>query len=121
MSSMPSDAPPWSFVQWLATAVMTAIASSVTFGLRLARRVERFESALEARNHICDSNAVTTDNAFVGITGRLEQIRDDYFRIRETINGLSTRSELRDVEDRIIDQLSALSGRIDRTLERNSL
>ena len=49
---------------------------------------------------------------------RQAQVHDDNSRIREAVGALPTRSDLRDLEDRLIELLSALSGRVDRSLEK---
>ena len=45
---------------------------------------------------------------------QLTQMHDDYFRIRETIVALLTRSELRDIGDHLGERLTSLADRLDR-------
>jgi hypothetical protein len=52
------------------------------------------------------------------LTERLTQIHDEYFLLRETLSGLPTRSDLRDLEDRVVEQLTALAARLDRAFDQ---
>jgi hypothetical protein len=40
----------------------------------------------------------------LGLGERLTQMHDDYFRLRETIGALPTRSELRDIGDHLAER-----------------
>jgi hypothetical protein len=77
-------------------------------------RVDRFETALATQTRFWDANEAAT----LRLSERLAQVHDDHFRMREAIGALPTRGDLRDLEDRVVEQLSALSGRLDRSLER---
>jgi hypothetical protein len=79
------------------------------------------ESAFGAQSQLWNSNAAATEASLLRLADRLQQVHDDHSRIRETVGSLPTRSELRDVEDRIMEQLSGLVARVDRTLERRDL
>jgi hypothetical protein len=48
---------------------------------------------------------------------RLTQMHDDYFRLRETIGALPTRSELRDIGDHLAERLTSLADRLDRAID----
>jgi hypothetical protein len=69
-------------------------------------------------SRICDSNSAAYEATMLRLTERLQQVHDDHCRIRETIGSLPSRTELREVEDRIVEQLSILTNRLDRALER---
>ena len=118
MSITGTEPTPWGLIQWALTGLATATASAIAFSWRLIRRVDSVESAFGAHSRICRSSATANEAAILRLTERLQQVHDDQFRIRETIGSLPTRSELRDVEDRIVEQLSMLASRLDRTLER---
>ena len=111
MSINGSDSPPWSFIQWSGTALATALASSIAFVWRLSQKVEKFEAELEAQGRVGKASSEAAESAIVRLTEKLERVHDDHYRIRETIGALPTRSELRDAEDRITEQLSTLASR----------
>ncbi len=48
---------------------------------------------------------------------RLTQMHDDYFRLRERIGALPTRSELRDIGDHLAERLTSLADRLDRAID----
>jgi hypothetical protein len=120
MSISTPDSEPWGLIQWIVTGIATALASAIAFVWRLAQRVEGFESKLSAHNRVCDVAAATSEAAMLRLAERLQQIHDDHFRLREAVGALPSRSELRDVEDRIVEQVSTLATRLDRALERRS-
>ena len=118
MSITASDSTPWGLIQWILTGLTTATVSAIAFVWRLARRVDSVESAFEAHSRVCDSTSKANEAAMLRLAERLEQVHEDHFRTRETIGSLPSRNELREVEDRIVEQLSILTGRLDRALER---
>ena len=48
---------------------------------------------------------------------RLTQMHDDYFRLRERIGALPTRSELRDIGDHLAERLTSLADRLDWAID----
>lgn len=121
LSMTPSDPAPWGLIQWGVTAISTALASAFAFGWRLSHRLATVESALGAQGQIWDAGSSAVEATLLRLAERLQQVHDEHSRIRETVGTLPTRSELRDVEDRIIEQLSGLTARVDRTWERRDL
>jgi len=117
MSMSSSEAPTLTFLQWLATVAATAIVSSVAFIWRLMSRMDKVESSLAARADVWDSKVAASEAAMIRMAERLAQIHDDHFRLRENMSGLPTRSDLRDLEDRVVEQLASLASRLDRALE----
>ncbi len=109
---------PWSFIQWAMTGIATMFVSSLAFVWRLAIRVDRFEALLATQTRLWETNASASDATLLRLAERLDQAHDDHFRIREAMGALSTRTDLRELEDRVIEQLAALAGRIDRSLEK---
>ena len=118
MSISPSEAVPLGFVEWIVTGAATVIASGVAFMWRLMRRMDRVETSLVAQTEIWEGRAAASEAAMLRLAERLAQIHDDHFRVRETMSGLPTRSDLRDLEDRVIEQLTALAARLDRVLDQ---
>ena len=64
-----------------------------------------------------DANKQVSETSFVKLSDRLEQMHDDHHRLRETIGGLPSRSDLRDMEDRLGARIETLAARFDRALE----
>jgi len=113
-STMPA---PWSFIQWAVTGIATILVSSLAFVWRLATRVDRFEASLATQVRYWDVSASASEAAMLRLAERLAQVHDDHFRTREAVGALPTRSDLRDLEDRVVEQIAALAGRLDRLLE----
>jgi hypothetical protein len=118
MSVSTSDLAPWGLIQWIVTGIATILASAIAFVWRLSQRVEGFEATLEAHSRVCDIATAANEAAILRLVERLQQIHDEHFRLRETIGALPSRGELRDVELRIVEQVSTLAARLDRALER---
>jgi len=118
MSVGVSEVPPWGVLEWLITGAATVFASAIAFVWRLAQKITVFETDLEAQGRICAAGAEATDAALIKLVERLQQLHDDQFKLRETIGALPTRSELRDAEGRILEQLAEVVRRLDRSLER---
>ena len=117
MSIVSTMSAPLSFVQWAVTGIATILISSLAFVWRLAIRVDRFESSLATQSRFWEANMSASEAAMLRLAERLAQVHDDHFRIRETMGTLPTRSDLRDLEDRVIEQLAALAVRLDRSFE----
>ena len=112
---------PLGFIQWAVTGIATIVVSSLAFVWGLAIRVDRFEALLAAQSRCWDAKASASEAAMLRLTERLQQVHDDQFRIREAMGALPTRTDLRDLEDRVIEQLGVLGGRIDRSLEKREV
>jgi hypothetical protein len=121
MSISPTMSAPWSFIQWVVTAIATILVSSLAFVWRLAMRVDRFEASLATQSRYWETNASASEAAMLRLAERLAQVHDDHSRIREAVGALPTRNDLRDLEGRVIEQLSALSGRLDRSLDKREV
>lgn len=117
MSFSSPEAAPLNFVQWIITAVVTALISSIAFIWRLMSRMDKVETTLAAQIGHWESRSAASETALYRLAEHLAQIHDDYFRLRENINGLPTRNDLRDLEDRVIEQLANLAARLDRALD----
>jgi len=117
VSISPADTPPLTFLQWVATAAATALVSSVAFVWRLLSRIERVESSLANQSCVWEAKASASEAAMIRLAERLAQIHDDHFRLRENMSGLPTRNDLRDLEDRVVEQLASLTARLDRAME----
>ena len=118
MSLTPTISAPWSFIQWAVTGIATILISSVAFVWRVATRIDRFEAKLAAQTRFWDAKSSASEAAMLRLAERLGQVHDDHFLVREAMGALPTRIDLRDLEDRVIAQLGALAGRLDRALEK---
>jgi hypothetical protein len=117
MPMPPPENPAWGFVQWSLTGLATLLASGGAFLWRLMQRLERLESA-QARQRIdIDASRSASEAAMFRLGERLTQMHDDYFRLRETIGALPTRSELRDIGDHLAERLASLADRLDRAID----
>ena len=117
MPMPPPENPAWGFVQWSLTGLATLLASGGAFLWRLMQRLERLESA-QARQRIdIDASRSASEAALFRLGERLTQMHDDYFRLRETIGALPTRSELRDIGDHLAERLASLADRLDRAID----
>ncbi len=117
MSFAANEAAPLSFIQWVLTASATLLASSVAFIWRLMSRMDKIETELATRADHWEAKASADEAAMMRLADRLAQIHDDHFRVRETMSALPTRADLRELEDRVIEQLAHLASRLDRALE----
>ena len=108
MSLSSADSAPWSFIQWLITGAATLFASALAFMWRLTARVDRIESSLGSQSGLWESKSSASEAAMLRLAERLAQIQDDHFRLREAISGLPTRADLRDIEDRVLEQIGSL-------------
>ena len=114
MSIVPSEAPNWNSLQWLAGAA-TAFATSVgAVAWRVMMRLERVEAAQAELRRGFETSRAATDAALLRLAERFAQLNDDHFRLRETLGGLPTRGDLRDSEDRLVEQIAAVIARLDR-------
>lgn len=117
MTITPSDSPSWGVVQWSFTGLSTSIVGIGAFFWRLMRRLENFETTISRQKTDLDSLKNGADAALLRLAERFGQMTDDHFRLRETIGGLPTRRDLRDLEERLAERLDALGGRLDRAFD----
>ena len=114
MSILPSETPSWNALQWFIGTLLALATSAGAFVWRVARRLEKVESAQIELRRGFEQNGAATDAALLRLAERFAQLNDDYFRLRETLNGLPTRADLRDLEGRLVEQLTAVVSRLDR-------
>src|ERR1700690_1174832 len=101
MSMGPSENAPWGFVQWTLTGLATLFASGGAFLWRLMLRLEKLEAAQTRQRNDLDAMRSASETAMLRLGERLALLHDDHFRLRETFGALPTRSDLRDLEDRL--------------------
>ncbi len=113
----PPDNAPWGFVEWAITGLATILASVGAFVWRLMLRLETIEASLARQRQDIDATRQAGEAALVRLADRVNQLHDDFYRLRETIGCLPTRSDLRDLDAHIAERLDALAARLDRVLE----
>jgi hypothetical protein len=113
--------PPWGFVQWVVTGLSTLTVSAAAFIWRLMARLERMSLAIAHQRKDFDANKQASEVSFIRLSETLMQMHDDHYRLRETIGGLPTRGDLRDVEERIGERIETLAARFDRALEKRGI
>jgi hypothetical protein len=113
--------PPWGFVEWVVTGLATSAATAFALLWRLVTRLERMSLAIERQRADFEVEKRTSHGAFLGMVGSLAQLKEDHSRMRESIGGLPTRSDLRDVEDHIGERIETLAARFDRALEKRGI
>jgi hypothetical protein len=84
-------------------------------------RLERMSLAIAHQRTDFDAHKQATESAFIRLMEGLAQLQDDHYRLRETIGGLPSRSDLRDVEDHIGERIETLAARVDRALEKRGV
>ncbi len=107
----------WGLVQWAVTLFVTSIVSAAAFVWRLVTRVERLEVDYCQHRDEIEAMRNANDATMLRLAERFAQLHDDHFKLRETMGAMPTRSDLRDLEDRLAVRLSALSDRIDRAID----
>ena len=117
MSIAPSDNAPWGIVQWSFTGLATLLASGGAFLWRLMLRLEKLEGAQTRQRIDLDASRSAGEAAMLGLASRMTQMHDDYFRLRETIGALPTRSDLREIGDRLAERITSLADRLDRAID----
>lgn len=117
MSIAPSENAPWGFVDWILTGLSTLIASGGAFLWRLMLRLDKLESAQARQRADLDATRSTGEATMLRLSERFAQMHDDYFRLRETIGSLPTRSDLRDIGDHLAERLTSLAERLDRAID----
>ena len=109
-----NDGESWGVLQWGLTVLITGIASSGAFVWRLIMRIEKLESGHARHQDEIETMRSASDATMLRMAERFGQLHDDHFRLRETMGAMPTRTDLRDLEDRLAVRLTALSERIDR-------
>jgi hypothetical protein len=112
-----SDGDPWGILQWGLTILITAIASSAAFVWRLMMRIDKLENGHARHQDEIETMRSASDATMLRMAERFGQLHDDHFRLRETMGAMPTRTDLRDLEDRLAVRLTALSERIDRAID----
>ena len=117
MSIEPSESASWGFVQWALTGLATLFASAGAFLWRLMQRLEKLEGAQTRQRIEIEASRIAGETALLRLTERLTLMHDEYFRLRETMVALPTRSDLRDIGDRLAERLTSLADRLDRAID----
>ena len=117
MTVTPSDSPPWGFVQWCLTGIGTVFAGALAFFWRLMLRLETLEAGLARQGAEIVLTKTSSETSLSKLSERVGQVTDNHFRLRESLGALPTRMDLRDLEERLIERLDALSNRLDRAID----
>jgi hypothetical protein len=108
---------PWGLVQWGLTLFFTAFAGCCAFVWRLMMRIEKLESGHVRQCDELEAMRSASDATMLRMAERFSQLHEDHFRLREAMGAMPTRTDLRDLEDRLAVRLSAISERIDRVID----
>lgn len=117
MAMNPGEGQNWGLLQWALTLLITTVASGFAFVWRLVVRIERLESSQVRQREEFEALRDANDATMLRLAERFAQLHDDHFRLREAVGALPTRSDMRDLEDRLAARLTALSDRIDRAID----
>ena len=107
----------WGLLQWAMTFLATSTASGVAFVWRLMTRIEKLESSHGRQREELAAMRDASDATLLRLAERFAQLHDDHFRLREAMGAVPTRSDLRELEDRLAVRLTTLSDRIDRAID----
>jgi hypothetical protein len=107
----------WGLVQWAVTFFVTSLVSVGAFVWRLLARIDRLEANYSLHRDEIEAMRNANDATMLRLAERFAQLHDDHFKLRETMGAMPTRSDLRELEDRLAARLSALSDRIDRVID----
>jgi hypothetical protein len=113
--------PPWGFVEWAVRGLATSAVTVLAFIWRLMARLERMSLAIDRQRSDFEANKQEGEILFMRLSETLAQLNDDYYRLRETIGGLPTRGDLRELQDHIGERLESLAARFDRALEKRGI
>ena len=111
------DGETWGVLQWGLTLILTAVGSGAAFVWRLMMRIEKLEENHDRHRDELEAMRNANDATMLRLAERFSQLHEDHFRLREAMGAMPTRSDLRDLEDRLTDRLAALSDRIDRAID----
>ncbi|MDE3176676.1 MAG: hypothetical protein KGM15_11300 [Pseudomonadota bacterium] len=107
----------WGILEWALTFSLTIVASIGAFVWRLMMRIEKLEANHERHQEELEAMRNANDATMLRLAERFGQLHEDHFRLREAMGAMPTRTDLRDLEDRLTVRLSALSDRIDRAID----
>ncbi len=107
----------WGLAQWALTLLVTSIVSGFAFVWRLVMRLEKLETSQSRQRDEFLLLRDASDATMLRLAERFGQLHDDHFRLREAMGAMPTRSDLRELEDRLAVRLTALSDRIDRAID----
>jgi hypothetical protein len=108
--------PPWGLVEWTVTGLSTAALGAATFVLRLATKLDRASTAIEWQKAEVAATKQAADAAVSRLSERIAELYQEHCRLREAAAALPTRTDLRDMEERLGERLAALAARIDGLL-----
>jgi hypothetical protein len=107
----------WSLLQWALTLLITTVVSAIAFVWRLVTRIEKLENGQRRQRDELETLREANDATMLRLAERFAQLHDDHFRLREAMGAMPTRSDLRELEERLAVRLTALSDRIDRVID----
>ncbi len=107
----------WGLLQWGLTLFLTTAASGGAFLWRSIMRIEKLETNHQRVRDELEAMRNANDATMLRLAERFGQLHEDHFRLRETMGAMPTRTDLRELEDRLTVRLSALSERIDRVID----
>jgi urease accessory protein UreF len=108
---------PWGIIEWTVTGLSTAALGAATFVLRLASKLDRASTAIEWQKTEVAAAKQAADAALLRLSDRIAELHDEHCRLREAAAALPTRTDLRDMEERLGERLAALATRIDGLLD----
>jgi hypothetical protein len=117
MAMSPAEGQNWGLVQWALTLLITAVVSGIAFVWRVVLRIEKLETSQGLQRDEFEALRDANDATMLRLAERFAQLHDDHFRLREAMGAMPTRSDLRELEDRLTVRLMALSDRIDRAID----
>jgi hypothetical protein len=117
MSMSSGEDQSWGLLQWGLTVLFTGLASSVAFVWQMMMRIDKLETGHARHQEELETMRNASDATMLRMAERFAQLHDDHFRLRETMGAMPTRTDLRDLEDRLAVRLTALSERIDRAID----
>jgi len=104
-------------VEWAITGLVTLVASVGAFVWRLTLRLETIDASLARTRQDLDASREASEASAQRLADRFDQLHDDYYRLRESVNALPTRDDLRNLDARIAERLEALAARLDRAID----
>jgi hypothetical protein len=111
------ESPPWGFLQWAVAGLASIGASTAAFVWRLMTRIHTLEIVVGQHQRDLDVSQSANESALLRLAERLALLHDDHYRLRETIGGLPSRADIRDLELRLGERMDSLAARFDRALD----
>ena len=111
------ESSPLGFLQWAIAGSATIGASAAAFVWRVMTRLQTLEIAVRQHQHDLDVSQSANESALLRLAERLALLHDDHYRLRETIGGLPSRSDIHDLELRLGERLDSLAVRFERTFD----